>query len=141
MRTYASSRSCLVIAITVCTLAACGNNDTSAPPTFSAVYDDVLFVRCADASCHGGGEGGAGKLDLSTRDNAYAALVDQMAAGPDCKDSGQTRVIPAEPEHSLLYLKLRASPPCGSRMPLGGALGDEDLRKIKAWIAAGALDE
>jgi hypothetical protein len=126
-------------------LAACGGDDDAdgnvEPVKFSALYDDVLFVRCADSSCHGGGSGGAGKLDFTSREKAYAALVDQTAQGPECNDSGLQRVEPADPTVSLLFLKLGDKPPCGARMPIGPALSAEDTKKIKDWIAGGALDD
>ena len=137
------ARLLLALLSAVC-LAACGGDDSGsqgAPPTFTQIYDQILFVRCADSACHGGGGGGAGMLDFTSRDMAYSQLVDHLSAGPSCGKIGIIRVDPANAQGSLLYLKLSATPPCGSRMPLGSNLTSDQTAMIADWIAAGALDD
>lgn len=68
---------------------------------------------------------------------AHAALVGKASTSRKCM--GRMIVAPGQPEMSLLWQKLGPNPPCGSRMPLGGApLSDENMEKVRSWIAAGA---
>jgi hypothetical protein len=86
-------------------------------------------------SCHlPGGETPVGitigGLDLST----YATL---RAGGVV---SGAEIVIPGQPCDSVLYQKLSAAPPFGSRMPLDGPafFSPAELATVHDWIAEGA---
>jgi hypothetical protein len=74
-----------------------------------------------------------GGLDLST----YEGL---RAGGAQ---SGANIVIPGRPCDSVIYKKISAGPPFGSRMPLDGPpyLDDEDEEIIADWIAEGAHGE
>jgi hypothetical protein len=108
---------------------------------FSDLYSDIFSKRCADMACHGGGGGGAGKLDMTSRDAAYASLVEVTAAGPECKTSGKKRVVKGAPDASLLYEKISGTPSCGQRMPIGSTLDADSIARIEAWIAAGAPND
>jgi hypothetical protein len=87
---------------------------------------------------------------FDTKDNAHAQLMMAgmgMNLGPsmsmtNCKDTGMMRVVPSNPDASLLYNKLRGDmpPPCGNRMPPGGALCSATLEAIRMWIASGAAN-
>jgi hypothetical protein len=144
------SRARAVAGLTIITLALCGGAcasddagdrgvEDAGSIAFRDVYGEILLKRCSDAICHGAG--GAGELDMSTRDKAYAALVGVAAAGPKCKTSGLTRVVQADPDASLLYQKLTSPRTCGDAMPLGGTLDANELARIEAWIAAGAPND
>ena len=118
------------------------NNTT---PTFSELYTALLGPSCASAFCHGTPVGGM--LVMANRDVAYQGLVDQPAAGVslveggiDCATTGLIRVVPGQPEMSLLYLKLMSPPPCGDQMPVAQLLTADQIEQIRLWIAAGALD-
>lgn len=130
----------LLASVLVGSLGACASDDggQGAPATFTEVYDEILFPRCAESICHGGA---AGELDLTTRDGAYLALVGVQAAGPQCMSSGMVRVAPGDPDASLLYDKLSSTPSCGERMPIGTPLTDAELARIASWIAAGAPND
>jgi hypothetical protein len=66
-----------------------------------------------------------------------------------------TRVIPGDPEDSILYLKVSQASPCGARMPAnpttlltkgtaefsGTPLPDDQQQLIADWIANGAKDD
>jgi hypothetical protein len=114
--------------------------------TFSAIYAEILVAKgCSSSSlCHGGSGGG---LTLSQRDAAYSALVDVAAMGvtrspPHCRDSGLKRVVPGAPEHSLLFLKVQGSPPCGQAMPPNPPLLEPaHIQRIRDWIMAGAPND
>lgn len=125
-------------------LAGCGNGGVSggggggsggsggappAAPTFAEVYNDVLHAHgCAGSYCHAG-EGAQA---------TYSDLVGKPATGMGCE--GQVLVVPGDPEHSLVYLKVTMTqPPCGKQMPMGGApLPADQVEMLRAWIAAGA---
>lgn len=115
-------------------------------PTWSAIYPEIIMARgCAQgAQCHGGA---GGMLTLSDADTAYAALVDVMAMGvlpgfTNCSESGLKRVVPNDPDMSLLVQKLAGTQMCGLQMPPGGPaslIPAEQLEQVKMWIAGGAL--
>jgi len=113
----------------------------NATASFTRIYD-TLFVSCRSEICHGGplDVPGVG-LDMQGRDSAYMAIVGRVAAatGP-CASSGLMRVVPFEPDKSLLFLKYSGSPPCGDEMPPAVANSKEDIELLRAWIAGGALN-
>ena len=114
-------------------------------PAWSAIFRDIIVAKgCQGASlCHGGP---AGALMMATRSAAYAQLVDQPAMGmgatpPHCSDSGQTRVVPGDPDNSLLMQKLLGTQTCGGPMPPNPPLlAPAELEQIRMWIMNGALD-
>lgn len=55
-------------------------------------------------------------------------------------NSGAEIVVPGKPCESVLYQKLTAGPPFGSRMPFNGPpfLTDDELQLVHDWIAEGA---
>jgi len=113
--------------------------EDSYAPTFTAIYDELVVGGGCDATyCHGNvGEGG---LTLTPKATAYAQLVDAPVAGP-CEVNGGVRVLPGEPDASLLLDKLGSSPSCGAPMPPGAPVSAERLEQVRAWIAAGAADD
>lgn len=106
-----------------------------AAPTFAQVYEQILEPHaCAGSYCHIGSFGG-GDLHF-----AYTHLVGASAT-PDGECEGHTLVIPGDPEHSLVYLKVASTePPCGKSMPPTGlgSISPDDVELLRAWIAAGA---
>ena len=122
--------------------------DLSAP-TFTNVYKAILSKSCAEPQCHG--SSGAGNLFMTNFIQAASQLVHIPANGQcaaadgglsttcGCKDSGKLRVVPGDPDASLLVEKLSGSPGCGERMPpTGEPLSDELQELVKNWIRAGA---
>jgi len=107
--------------------------------TFDSLYDAALSTTCV--ACHAPG-GLYSALDLSSKEAAYAALVNQpvadIAADP-CAGMG-TRVVPGNCQDSLLYQKLaEATPSCGVQMPQGGPYASQDtLDALCEWINSGA---
>ncbi len=123
-----------------------GATSGAAGPSFAALYASI-GLGCTCLPCHATGGGGfvTGKLDLSTSDAAYKALVGVKAAGGKCGTSGLTRVVAGNAMQSLLYNKLNAkttktAAPCGDPMPDGNvaALSAGDITMIQAWINGGA---
>ena len=74
-----------------------------------------------------------GGLHLSTYDTL-------MAGGTN---SGGTIVVPFKPCQSVLYLKLTAAPPSGSRMPANGPpfFTTHELGLVHDWIAEGGHED
>lgn len=112
---------------------------------FSDIYT-MLFPRVTNAHCdmcHGlpGFDQSNGNLSTGMdKASTYQALVGKPSASSKC--AGRVQVVPGHPEQSLLLQKVMPNPPCGLRMPNGGApLSDAQVEMIRSWIAAGAHDD
>ena len=117
------------------------SDDDSDPTTDVSYVDDVLplFVRTSGGciQCHlpsGSTPVGitVGGLDLSSYDSMREGGV----------QGGSDNVINGQPCDSVLYEKLSAAPPFGSRMPLDGPafFEPDELMLVHDWIAEGALE-
>jgi hypothetical protein len=113
--------------------------------TFSAVYA-MMFPMDTNARCNAchanpANDVGNGKLQMGMdKATAYKALVGVASASSRCMN--KSLVAPGQPDSSLFYLKLTATPPCGVRMPNGGnAFTSDQLEMVRSWIAAGARDD
>ena len=110
--------------------------DAPAPPdAVSPCIDYVeraLFPQtCATVYCHTATDPSAG-LDLASPN--LARRVVGVRASISCRSV--SLIDPAHPEASLMVVKLRASPGCGSRMPLGGtALTASQVECVRVWAA------
>lgn len=103
--------------------------DTSA--VFETQVLPIFRSRCAGPNCHRAAPFAAG-LDL-TDANAFGSLVGVASSG----NPALQRVVPGDPDRSLLVAKLLPNPPIGSRMPLVGApLEPEQIDRIRNWIEA-----
>jgi hypothetical protein len=101
---------------------------------FGAIYDAILAPRCAVSGCHDAG-GRAGGLTLKSACEAYDVLLGSGSCG-------QVYVVPGDSEASFIVDKLSSEvPSCGGPMPPTGALPQELVDAIKAWIDAGAEGE
>jgi hypothetical protein len=125
----------------------------SGPPTFTRVWNEVLDGKtCSGTFCHGMG---IGMLHLDNSAIAYQNLVGVPAAGDKCGTSGKMRVVPFDPDNSLLLDKIsHEQPSCGDLMPLGAKIEPNCVSNVKAvcntqaeiqlvhdWIAAGAMND
>lgn len=114
--------------------------------TFSAIYSEIIVGKGCTGSplCHAGPGGG---LTLSQQQAAYDALVDVPAMGitlmePHCRDSGLKRVVPSDPDQSLIVMKIEGTQPCGDPMPPNPPLLDaSEVMRVRQWIANGALND
>jgi hypothetical protein len=114
-----------------------GSPTTSSDPTFTAVYA-ILMARCSGATCHVNAFFTGAGLSLANKMTAYTNLVG--AASNKC--AGQKRVVPADPNASVLVQALERKGGCAPAMPQGGAaLSAADLDTILAWIMAGAMND
>ncbi len=126
----------LVICGSLCLLAlGCDADEDPAPAGLGLgqVHAEVFAVSCAFEACHAGPNPKAG-LDLSTADAAYAHLVEQPATLAD-----GIRVMPGDPDGSLLVQVLSAAVGDVRQMPPGFALSSAQIGRVRDWIAAGAL--
>jgi hypothetical protein len=112
------------------------------PPTWTRVYEEVIVPKCLP--CHASDIGTTrGGLDMSTKIDAYANLVNAPTEGEACTEAG-TRVSPGNPDDSIMYLKVSTDDPapCGAKMPyMLPSLSDEEAELIEDWIRAGARDD
>jgi hypothetical protein len=129
-------------------------NDAGPPgaPTFSAIYKEIIVGTGCNAGplCHGGA---VGQLRMSDQAETYDALVDVPAMGTNladatnanCVDTDLVRVVPNDPDASLLVQKLDPPDgvvPCGSAMPpTGMPLSAEQIEQIRLWIENGAPND
>ena len=119
----------------------CGDPAPAEPTSWRAIHEEIVSVQCAIPGCHAG-PGPTAFLDLSQRSRAYDQLVEVPAMGPACAEMA-LRVVPGEPDASLLFEKVsRDDPVCGERMPFRRTpLSTVEIERIRDWIAAGALDD
>jgi hypothetical protein len=92
---------------------------------------DLIQMRCATAGCHDAATSLSG-LNLAA-DGLLDRIVDAPASAGAC--AGETYIDSASPDASLLIGKLQDPPTCGSRMPLGVPLSDDEIDCIRRWVA------
>ena len=92
------------------------------PPTFEAVYTNILKPTCAagNGPCHNAGAGG---LDMATIDVAFSSLA--------------SRVDPSNVGCSTLAKRLETKD-SAYRMPPGATLSEPQLCAVRQWMANGA---
>lgn len=115
-----------------------GPASTDSGSSFSVVQREVFQRSCLDAGCHNSTDR-AENLNLEAG-FSYANLIDVAANNVAARAAGWLRVVPNDPEASLLLLKL-LNPPSqfGTRMPQGKpALSGAEIELVRAWIAEGA---
>jgi hypothetical protein len=109
-------------------------------PSFERVYAEILVPEgCTGNYCHGGS---AGEMTLGEVQAAFDVLVGQDAEKPVC---GLTqRVVPGDPESSILWARVRptepdGAEPCAVKMPSNRApLSAAQAQLVYDWILGGA---
>ncbi|MFO0646658.1 MAG: hypothetical protein U0326_10500 [Polyangiales bacterium] len=102
-----------------------------APTCVDYVERTLLPTTCATAYCHGATDPSAG-LDLASP--GLARRLVSVRGSMSCR--GVLLVDPSRPEASLMVTKLRASPNCGGRMPLGRpALTAQQIECVRVWAS------
>ena len=124
--------------------AACGSSSPAAPtssgstaPTLSLIQTQIFDPGCATCHTDVGRNPSAG-LNLKAG-SAFANLVNVPSSGLP----GAVRVIPGNANTSYIVQKLEGAVGiAGSRMPRNGPpfLTDAQVKMIRDWIAAGALN-
>lgn len=103
-------------------------------PAVSFRRDVQPILSRACTGCHGG----SGGLSLEG-----AGVVANLARASSCNPNTR-RVVPSNPQQSLLWQKLNGTPTCGGAMPRGTQglkfTAPADFATIEAWISQGALD-
>jgi hypothetical protein len=139
----------------------CGAGASPSANSFTEVYTKTIQPSCTNDFCHYNGvDIRFSALDLSSKVRAYWSLVGLPCMGPNCQQTGM-RVLPGQPEASVMYLKLLDQMPvgkarCGTQMPAdttnyftngtsdltfsGPPLLDEEKQRIRKWIQDGAQD-
>ncbi len=123
-------------------------------PTFDSIYADVLSKSCGTdgTDCHSSAGGiYSGGLDMSEGDanDPYVALLGKDGTGAFAQNiSGKAedlrRVVPGDPTHSFIIIKLTTKstgdPQYGHGMPYPapGSVCPATLSTISDWIQAGA---
>jgi hypothetical protein len=143
------------VGLSICSVG-CGSNTPASANSFTKVYAQVIQPQCSNNFCHFNGVNiRYSGLDLSSKTRAYWSLLGVPGTGPACSQAGM-RVLPWDPDHSVLYQKLLPSPPCGIQMPAdsttfstngtsdlkfsGNQLPPDQLQLIHDWIQEGAYD-
>lgn len=121
----------------------------TAESSFGHIQEKILSRSCALSGCHASSQDAAfaeHKLVLSNGE-AYANLVNADPSNRDAKADGLKRIMPSNPEKSLLFLKLSCDPSLklngyGNQMPLGrDPISSGQLEYLKRWIEAGAPEK
>ncbi|HLT39019.1 MAG TPA: hypothetical protein VK034_22200 [Enhygromyxa sp.] len=100
------------------------------PEQIQCDIPSLFEVRCGGSICHSAGLSTAADLDLTS-----PGVEGRVAGRPGTSCAG-TLAEPADPEGSLLYLKVLDTPSCGARMPLNGAaLTDGERTCLRDWIS------
>jgi len=139
---------CLIV------VAACGSDDSIAPPpdgpaevdplasitseatagSLDDLYERIIAPRCSGQPglCHNG----QFEPNLSTPGLAYAYLVNR----PGIEKADRLRVKPGDPAGSLFIDKIRNRNGVATQMPLGAEpLAEDEIAELEAWIDGGAL--
>jgi hypothetical protein len=110
-------------------------SDPTAPDDLECDIPSLFEVRCGGAVCHSAGLSTAAGLDLTSPG------VEERIVGQPGQSCAGTLAEPADPEGSLLYLKVLDMPSCGARMPLSGTpLSEDEVTCLRDWIS-GLLPE
>jgi len=105
------------------------------PATLSSIQENIFVPRCGASVCHGG----AGPVDgLDLVGDPFGTLVNVDSV----EVAGKKRVVPGDPDNSLLFLVLQGPVSPVEKMPQGDPEGLDaaELDQIKQWIDDGAED-
>jgi hypothetical protein len=102
-------------------------------PTLASIQANVFSVDCAVSGCHGG----AGAQQGLRLDPGFSA--GNLICVHSSQDPALIRVIPGDPDASLIIRKLEGTQSVGDQMPQGGPyLPQSTIDVIRLWIQNGA---
>jgi hypothetical protein len=104
--------------------------DACVPPPATDCLTALFKARCNTSACHGPG---APQVDLVSS-GVEARLIGQPSSDTGMC-SGRT-LVATDGSASLLADKVSNPPPCGSQMPLGGMLTDDEATCLNAWVSS-----
>lgn len=123
---------------------------TGLQPTFDSLRSKIFSVSCGTdgGSCHSP-DGSLNSAELNLADDPYTALLGMDGKGASANniagsEKNLVRVLPGDPDHSFLIIKLSTrtgtDPKYGSGMPFTdpGSVCPDTLATIRSWISAGA---
>lgn len=134
--------------VTVSTSTSTSTSTSSTMPISSALtwttIQSVFATSCAGSGCHDtagnpDGNGGGNLKGIENKATAYAEMTTENITCTPSALAGKKRVVPGDPEQSLLMKKLDGTHDCGERMPLVGPILAEGFRDgVRLWIMEGA---
>lgn len=119
--------------------------DTLDPNGFVGIHHNILKPTCANSGCHDG----AFEPDYRTIESAYSTLVMQPIIKNNAQGSYKYRVVPGDPDKSVMYKRLIEDiDGMSGIMPLSvdptsdwNSKKGKYIENIRNWIANGAKDE
>lgn len=107
-------------------------------PRLSELVESLFVPTCVLGRCHVTAAPAAELSFTGRRIAVHAALVNAAST----EQPQRRRVVPFDPDASYLIEKLESElPAVGTPMPPMGRLQPEQIERVRAWIAAGALDD
>ena len=123
----------LFLLSSMATLFSAGCGGGGIEPTLTDIHEVIISRSCSSESCHGGSSPEA-DLDLSTVAASYASMVGvESVEEPDF-----TRVVPGDPDNSLIYMVLLGPVGAIDQMPPGYELSADEIEAVRQWIEDGA---
>lgn len=122
-----------------------GSSVTSA--SFKNDVVPILSKNCALAACHSSKESDLGIHMTYDAEQLYTEL---QKASRTPGYGGAKYVVAGKPEQSILIAKLEGTQnetfstckdKCGTEMPPGDSLGEEDIEIVRYWIKNGAKND
>ena len=107
-----------------------GDDEAVCESDFEQIRSDILLPNCTNEFCHDA-DAPAANLDFTRAAEGITAQLLDVPSGV-CAD--WVRVVPGDPERSMLFAKLHDPPPCGERMPVDGHLTEHEIACIGHWI-------
>jgi hypothetical protein len=98
---------------------------------FEQIRAEILVPNCTNEFCHDA-DSPAANLDFTRSAEGIAAQLVDVPSGV-CAD--WVRVVPGDPERSILLAKLHDPPPCGEQMPVDGHLSEHDIACLEQWVS------
>lgn len=117
------------------------NTITLSPTSLAGLHQNIFIPTCANSGCHDG----TFEPDFRTIESTYNTTVNHPALKTDPNLNISQRIVPNQPEQSMLYYRLlNFLPNSSGKMPLEANDSDwpdkkeEHIQNIRTWIENGA---